>query len=87
MYLYKITLTQRELDTAYWLDARGYLGQFFVNAVPQSSDTEDEHVYTLTEAAAWEFAASVESDYHAFLTCNGSDTLREKMHTLLNTIV
>lgn len=86
---YNVTLTEREKDTADWLSDRGYLGRFFENATLLESpeDGRADYLYGLSEVGAWDFQESAEEDMHAFLTCNGSTGLAEKLHKLLDSIV
>jgi hypothetical protein len=86
---YTIEFTQKEKDTADWLHDHGYFGCFFDVARLQESpeDNGTSWKYSLTEPAAWGFNDSVEEDWHAFLTCNGSQTLADKVLGLLESIV
>ncbi len=85
---YKLELDETENTTAQWLDNHGYFGDFFKHATLVSSPEDGTlYQYVLTEADAWQVQEYIENDIHAFMACNGSHSLAEKMRILLDSIV
>jgi hypothetical protein len=86
--VYTVILNRVEYATLAWLADRGYDGGLY-DFASHSENPEDENGATLVldESAAWAFRDYVDEDWHAFLACNGSATLAEKMMDLYNEIV
>ena len=81
-------LTAREFATLEWLADRGYDGDLLrLAGVDDEAADGSIRLGALTEAEAWQFNENVEEDPHAFLSSNGSASLREKMYRLLDAIV
>jgi hypothetical protein len=78
-------LDNEEWDTLCWLNARGYdagIAQFFTE-----SDAGTATCRVIAEHEAWQVNEAVDEDKEAFLACNGSETLREKLWDFINSIV
>ncbi len=85
---YKIEFDEAEKTTADWLDDHGYFGDFFKHARLVSSPEDGTlYQYEVDETGAWLINEYVQDDYHAFLACNGSHSLAEKMRVFLDSIV
>jgi hypothetical protein len=84
-FAYELCLTPKEKETADWLDAHGYFSAFHATLQDDPEGGNVNYVYGMTEPQAWEFAEGAEDD--AFLSCNGSKSLAEKVYALLDSIV
>ncbi len=87
MSVYSITIDDNDLLTLRWLQDRGYDADLCKLTTIEYRDDGMAVISFETEAKAWEWKECVESDPEAFLTCCGSDTLRDKLFKLLDSIV
>jgi hypothetical protein len=87
-YAYTVTMPRKSLATLEWLSARGYDANFLNLAARTDDDDNGGWVsFGLTEPEAWVFSSNVESDGHAFLTCNADQPLADALLGLLGRIV
>lgn len=80
------TLNAEEYATFLWLIDRGYAGDFGA-LEGERLENGGWRFEPLPEHIAWQVRESVEQDRHAFLTCNGSASLAEKLNSFLEAIV
>lgn len=80
--------TERDMETLYWLAARGYDGGIW-DATEEIEEHEGSERVTLVipEHAAWTVSETIEADPHAFLACCGSRTLSEALIGFWGSIV
>ena len=83
---YKIEdLNSSEWATLCWLDARGYsanIAQFFTENEDGTATCRN-----IAEGDAWQVKEDVEADDDAFLACNGSEGLSQKLWAFISSIV
>ena len=84
---YQVTMPRKSLATLDWLNARGYDANFRNLATLEDDENGTFATFTMSEAEAWVFASNVESDGHAFLTCNADAELSDALFSLLGRIV
>jgi len=79
---YKIEpLTVEEFETLCWLNDHGYDAGILTH-VPSPGE-----LIEISEPDAWKVQEEIDLDPGAFLTCNGSESLNEKIWKFINSIV
>lgn len=79
-------LDAKEYRTFLWLIDHGYAGDFGT-LEGERNDADGWNFDPIPEHVAWGILDSVEDNQEAFLACNGSSTLAEKLHAFLESIV
>jgi hypothetical protein len=81
-------LTSEEYATLCWLADRGYDGGILAAAGVEEETADGGAILgEISEPDAWEISDDINADPHAFLTCNGSDELADKLLAFVNSII
>ena len=87
-YAYQLgPISQSDFDLLQWLGARGYDGNALDVCSAIDADDTSAIVLYFTECDAWDVNECVNDDPHAFLTCCGSETLKDAFVSFLDKIV
>ncbi len=80
-------LDREEYATLCWLSERGYDAGILDSVSVELTDDDGAILGPIPEHVAWEINERYNEDPHAFLTCNGSESLAEKLYKFINSIV
>jgi hypothetical protein len=82
-------LDTTEYETLLWLSNHGYdAGLYELTCLNESEYQKGVFVFEpIPEHVAWAINEAINDDPDAFLACNGSRSLADKLYTFINSIV
>lgn len=83
----KITLDETEQYTLQWLADRGYDGSFLEEATLITDNDDGSVTYEIDNNGCCAVSEYVDSDPDAFLACCGSQSLADKLISVINKAV
>lgn len=84
---YQMTLSEEDFQLLLWMRDRGYDAGLIDNAREEVEREDGGVTLFWSEYALWQVTEMYEEDPGAFLTCCGSETLRDACHKLLGEVV
>lgn len=91
---YRLELAVGDVQTLRWLADHGYdaglWDRLYLEHAPDECDHADcrlPYLYSLSEPDTWAWVEAIAADPHAYLTCNGSQTLTNALRHLEESVI